>query len=222
MSTTHKLPDQSVPKRARNQRGEGGRLRGEVIDAAMRLLDRAPAKALSLRLVAKEAGVAPPSLYRQFADSEAMMRAIIVECWWQVASEMLKACIRAADEPPIRQLQAEMGAFVRYAMQRPSRYQLLFALPAQFDEEPIGPLRPAYRVVLETIERHVAEGGQLPVPGSPATAILVISMAHGRIALAHLAPARRGNFPAEIEQFIASTLDRLLDSAQLVRAVAES
>ena len=39
-----------VPQRRRNVRGEGGRLKGEVIQAAMRILDRAPAAALSLRM----------------------------------------------------------------------------------------------------------------------------------------------------------------------------
>jgi AcrR family transcriptional regulator len=44
-----------LAKRQRNQRGAGARLKDELIDAAMRILDRNPDAQLSLRMVAKEA-----------------------------------------------------------------------------------------------------------------------------------------------------------------------
>lgn len=198
-----------LPKRQRNQRGEGGRLREEVIEAAMRLLDRTPAASLSLRMVAREAGVAAPSLYRQFADADAMMREIIGECWRQVGVAMLTAEMAAADRPALARLQAQMGGFVRYAMQRPSRYGLLFALAVGWEHELGGPLRPAYRLVLETIERHVREGGHLATADPVSAAILTLSMTHGRIAIAHLAPARAGNSVDEVEKFVRETLAHL-------------
>ena len=204
-------------RRQRNPRGEGARLREEVIDAAMRILDRAPAAALSLRMVAREAGVAAPSLYRQFPDAAAMMGEIIEECWRQVGQAMQAAADEAADRPPLSRLQAQMGAFVRYAMLRPSRYQLLFALPLGWDHELVGPLRPAWSPVLETIERHVAEGGRLPTADAPTAALLTLSFAHGRIALAHLAPVRRSNRADDVERFIGATLEGLFGDA-LVRA----
>ena len=201
--------DAAIPKRQRNQRGEGARLREEVIEAAMRLLDRAPATTLSLRMVAREAGVAAPSLYRQFPDADTMMREIIAECWRQVGVAMLEEADAIADRPPLQRLQAQMGAFVRYAMQRPSRYGLLFALAVGWEHELGGPLRPAYRPALETIEHYAGDGGRLPTADAVSAAILTLSLAHGRIALAHLAPARRGNSAEEVEAFVRDMIARL-------------
>jgi AcrR family transcriptional regulator len=197
------------PKRQRNQRGEGGKLRDEVIEAAMRILDRSPATELSLRMVAREAGVAAPSLYRQFDDADAMMKAVVRECWTQVAEAMAVAGGLNSQMAPLAQLQAQMGAYVQYAMQRPSRYQLLFALPVGWELELDGPLRPAYRVVYESIERHAQAGGNLPTGDVVSAALLTISFAHGRIALAHLAPARAGNLSPELQSFVCETIGRL-------------
>ena len=50
------------------------------------------------------------------------------------------------------------------------------------------------------------------IPGltaTMATALLVLSLAHGRIALAHLALNRRGNTAAGVEAFVLETLDLL-------------
>jgi len=63
-STIPATPASSGPERPRrrNSRGEGSLLKGEVIRAAMRLLDRASNAELSLRMVAREAGIAAPSI----------------------------------------------------------------------------------------------------------------------------------------------------------------
>lgn len=205
------MTPESSMKRQRNQRGQGMKLRTEVIEAAMRILDRAPVTELSLRTVAKEAGVAAPSLYRQFEDADTMMREIARECWRQVGLEML-AAVRDHQGSALERLQKQMAAYVRYAMKRPSRYQLLFALPSGWDVEVDGPLRPAYRAVLETVAAHIDLGGGLPTSDAISATILTISFAHGRIALAHLAPTRDGNSASQVEAFVSDTLARLFDS----------
>jgi hypothetical protein len=69
-----------------------------------------------------------------------------------------------------------------------------------------GPVQPAYRPVFETIERLAAEGVKLPMSDAQATAILTLSIAHGRIALAHLAPHRAGNGAEGVEAFVREAL----------------
>lgn len=202
-----------MAKRQRNQRGEGIRLRDEAIEAAMRILDRSPAAQLSLRTVAKEAGVAAPSLYRQFEDADAMLAEVTRECWRQVGSAMVESGRDLTAACPLERLKAQMGAYVRYAMQRPSRYQMLFALPVGAEAELDGPLRPAYRAVLDTILAHQDEGKTLPTEDAVSATILTISFAHGRIALAHLAPQRPGNNVVDLECFVRSIIDRLFTSA---------
>ncbi|HEX7856855.1 MAG TPA: TetR/AcrR family transcriptional regulator [Sphingobium sp.] len=202
-------------KRQRNQRGEGSRLREELIQAAMRVLDSAPGSQLSLRLVAREAGVAAPSVYPHFADVRTMMTEIVRECWQQVGEEMGDAAATLPPADAMTRLKRQFSAFVDYAMGRPSRYQLLFALNpigAKEEDEMQGHLRPAYRQVLQSIEAFIDEGGRLPSEDGASSTLLLISLAHGRIALAHLAPGRPGNSATSVKAFVLNAIDRLFAS----------
>ena len=173
----------------------------------MRILDRSPASDLSLRMIAREAGVAPPSVYAHFASAETMRADIVRECWRQLGEEMSGAR-RSEGGGAFASLIAQMGAYVRYAMERPSRYQLLFALQLDIGalRDLPGPAQPAYRPVLESIERLAAEGAPMPMPDAQSSTILALSVAHGRIALAHLAPHRPGNAPAAVEAYVREAL----------------
>ena len=199
----------SSEKRQRNQRGEGTRLKDELIDAAMRILDRSPDAHLSLRMVAKEAGVAAPSVYRHFPDAKAMVAEIVRVCWAQMGERMDEATASDGSQVPLDVLKAKMRAFVRYAMERPSRYQLLFALSSGPEHDLVSPVRPAFRPMRELIEAIAAGGGKVPTGDSFSAALLLLSLAHGRIGLAHLAPNRRGNHAAGVEEFVLETLDIL-------------
>ena len=195
--------------RQRNQRGEGARLKDELIEAAMRILDKAPGVQLSLRMVAKEAGVAAPSVYRHFPDAKATMAEIVLQCWSQLGDRLVRASLDAGQGSPLDALKAEMSAFVRYAMERPSRYQLLFALSSDPEHDLEGPVRPAFRPIRESVEAIAAGGGKVPTGNSFAAALMLLSLAHGRIGLAHLAPNRRGNHAAGVEAFVLETLEIL-------------
>lgn len=206
------MAEVELTKRRRNQKGEGSRLGEELIQAAMRILDRAPSTQLSLRMVAREAGVAAPSAYPHFSDAQAMMTAIVHECWRQMAEEMSQAVLERPNADPLDELKVKMAAFVHYAMARPSRYQLLFALqPIEQNEEGEGHnhLRPVFRQVFETVNKLVMTGGGLPTDDASSSALLAISIAHGRIGLAHLAPNRAGNRADRVESYVADLIDRL-------------
>lgn len=199
-------------KRPKSLRGQGGRLKLDLIEAAMRFLDRAPASDLSLRMVASEAGVSPTSAYKHFANAGALMAEVVRECWRQLGAQMVEGAAQAQGKDALASLQQQMCAYARYAMERPSRYQLLFALePMDFDA-PIdlpGPVQPAYRSVCAAIAQAVDEGRGLPMPDVHFSALLTLSVAHGRIALAHTAPHRDANALPEIESFIITALERL-------------
>ena len=206
-----------VQKRQRNQRGEGARLKIEIIDAAMRLLDRRPAAELSLRTVAREAGVTPPSVYAHFPDAQAMMTEVVRECWRQMGEALSQVTIDSHEAGVFQQLMGKISAYVRYALEAPSRYQLLFAAQPIDPVEPSdveGLLAPAFFSMMETIEKFAAEGGRLPTTGAFSTTIMILSLVHGRIAIAHLAPLRDGNSAAGVAYFVTKTLTRIFDHAQ--------
>jgi len=198
-------------QRKRNQRGQGALLHSELIDAAMRILDRSPTTALSLRMVAKEAGVAAPSVYAHFTDVRHLMTEIVRECWKQLADEMGDSATAESDGHEV--LSRQLCAYVRYAMERPSRYQLLFALQPMNEDEPHdlpGIIQPAFRKVRDALRVIRDTGGTIPGEGTLSAALLVLSVVHGRIALAQLAPWREGNSAVGVETFVGEVLDRLL------------
>ena len=109
--------------RSRNARGEGQRLRGEIIDAAARLLAEQPAEGLSLRAVAREVGVSAQSLYLHFADRHALMWAVQEHLFAELvgATHAAAATAQGADR-----LRAWCNAYCRFGLERPGHYRVLF------------------------------------------------------------------------------------------------
>jgi AcrR family transcriptional regulator len=74
----------SVPPRGRrrpNARGQGERLREEIISAAVSMLDDlADDEALSLRAVARVVSIAATSVYLHFPDRDALVLAAMERC----------------------------------------------------------------------------------------------------------------------------------------------
>lgn len=177
----------------------------------MRILDAQPNVQLSLRMVAKEARIAAPSVYRQFADAQALTMEIIHACWSVMGEEMAKAAREANPATPFAELKAKMSGYVHYAMGRPSRYKLLFVSPPSDPEENELPglLQPAFRSVRATLGKMMVDGSTPPAANDFDTALLILSVTHGRIALALLSPQREGNCAASVERFVFDTLDQL-------------
>ena len=75
-------PAQAAPPaaRRRNRRGEGDRLREEIITAASQMIGEAgDDSALTLRGVARRVGIAAPSIYRHFTDVDELKMAVVSE-----------------------------------------------------------------------------------------------------------------------------------------------
>ena len=63
--------------RQRNPRGQGERLRDDIIEAASALLADPAAPPLTLRAVAREVGVAATSVYLHFDDIDSLTLAVV-------------------------------------------------------------------------------------------------------------------------------------------------
>ncbi|MFD5824290.1 TetR/AcrR family transcriptional regulator [Lentzea sp. NPDC060358] len=112
--------------RRRNRRGEGGKLREEIIAAALALLDEGgDERAVTLRSVARKAGIAAPSIYAHFADQPSIMLAVV-----QQELDGLSAALREADEAagtdPRTRLFAVCHAYLDFAQAHPQRYRIMF------------------------------------------------------------------------------------------------
>jgi AcrR family transcriptional regulator len=111
--------------RTANPRGAGVRLRDELLDAATRLLDTGGRDAaLTLRGVAREAGVAAPSVYPHFADLDALVLALVRRHLADLTTVVRTAV--AASSGPVEALGNAAHAYVRWGLERPGPYTVVF------------------------------------------------------------------------------------------------
>ena len=113
------------PRRARSRRGEGDRLREEILGATEKLLiSTKDIDAVSIRAVAEAVGVTPPSIYLHFTHKEELILEVRER---QFAA--FDAYIRgAADDcdDPVSCVKAMGRAYVRYGLEHPEEYRFLF------------------------------------------------------------------------------------------------
>ena len=116
------------PARPRAKRGEGDRLRDEILAAASELLLKTGSEdAVSIRAVADAVGVTPPSIYLHFADKDELLLAVC-EVQFQRFDEFVEAAVGAdlAADDPLSQLMRRGAAYVRFGIEHPEHYRILF------------------------------------------------------------------------------------------------
>jgi AcrR family transcriptional regulator len=160
----------------------------EVLAAVNRLLDEwGSDEKLTMRAVAKEVGVAAPSIYLHFADKTELVWAALSDKYEQLAAEMRAADEAAAPDGPRARLLAQVHAYCRFALDNPGHYRLMYEVrqPA-VDPARLG-LHPA-RLVSRNFRRALArclEGGyRLSLPPRQAGHTLWAGL-HGIVSLQH-------------------------------------
>src|SRR4030088_685756 len=109
-----------------------GNLRPALVRAAMELLEESGETALSLRAVARRAGVSPAAPYRHYADREALVSAAAAVGYRELA-ERLTAAHPAPSTP--EQLASVAIAYVQFALERPALFRIMFGEPCDRDDD---------------------------------------------------------------------------------------
>jgi len=109
-----------------------GDLRAALLDAALGVLEEDGATALSLRAVARRAGVSPAAPYRHYADREALVSAVGAIGYRELA-ERLGAAHPAPSTPD--QLADVAVAYVWFALDRPALFRIMFGEPCDRDND---------------------------------------------------------------------------------------
>jgi AcrR family transcriptional regulator len=155
------------PRRARARRGEGARLREEILAAATDLLVKTgDEEAVSIRAVAEAVGVTPPSIYLHFADKAELIFAVCEEQFAKLDAEM--AAASAGVEDPLEALRRRGQAYVRFGLGNAEAYRVLF-LTRKFVPERVDPQdlrRSATFDHLVEAVRRCLDAGAL-APGDP-------------------------------------------------------
>ena len=115
-----------MARRTRNRKGEGERLRGELLEAASELLAAAgDSKNVSIRAVAEAVGVTSPSVYRHFPSKQDLVREVLA-LRFDEFRETLVTAAGESSEPAQRLLRA-CQAYLKFGIADPGHYRLLFS-----------------------------------------------------------------------------------------------
>lgn len=107
-----------------------GDLRAALVSAALELLEEGGATEFSLRAAARRAGVAPSAPYRHYADRDALLSAVAAVGYRELAEHLATA--HPSPSTP-DDLAAVAVAYVRFALQRPALFRVMFGEPCDRD-----------------------------------------------------------------------------------------
>lgn len=196
-------------ERQRNKRGEGSQLREEILDAAHAVLStRDDESGVTLRAVARQAGIAAQSCYRHFDTRDDLLWAL-----HEREFAALRAALEGASTPdatPLDRLRARCLAYAAYAHTHPGPYGLLFGGRGAEHHEWGGrlPGDPTSALWVSTVAECVGEGADAHAVAADLWAGL-----HGTIVLRRSLPAFP--WPGDLE----TAIDRLID-ALIIRKTA--
>lgn len=159
-----------------------GDLRRALIGAALELVQQEGVAAMSLREVARRAGVTHAAPYRHFESREALLAAVAEEGFTELQSSLEGAASNAAH--PAEALQATGIAYVRFAVDHPAHFRVMFGPGAAPCDHPslAAASEGAFGVLVETISRCIE--ARVVVRRPPAElALAAWSMVHGLASL---------------------------------------
>lgn len=112
-----------------------GDLTNSLLHAAEQLLEQKGVGAVSLREVAKVAGVSHTAPYRHFADKNTLLAGLAVIGYGRLADEM-ERCVIEHPNDPVKQLGMSCETYVALAIKHPQMTNLMFggALNSQCNE----------------------------------------------------------------------------------------
>jgi AcrR family transcriptional regulator len=200
-------PAPAETRRTRARRGEGERLRREILAAAESLLSRTSDEgAVSIRAVADAVGVTPPSIYLHFADKEELLLEVCGTNFDAVSKAVEDAAAQASD--PLDALRLASLAYTRFGMEHPEAYRVLFMRKApspEREEIEIGQLlnSSGYSWLIGAVQRCMDAG--LMRPTDPLLAAVGLwTLVHG---ITSLMIAKPGFAWPAVEELISYNID---------------
>jgi AcrR family transcriptional regulator len=195
--------------RQRNPRGQGERLRDDIIEAASRLLADPASPPLTLRAVAREAGVAATSVYLHFDDIASLVLAVSARRFGELVR--LQDAAVGAEETAREQVRAGCLAYCEFGLAHPGHYQVMFTSPLPLPDTVASEEMPGYQVFKQLIDAVAKCIGRPPDDQeSFRTATLIWQQLHGTVSLR----ISRPRFPwPPLAESVTDVVDRILAGA---------
>ena len=188
-----------------------GDLRTACLRAARDLLEENGTAGLSLRAVARRAGVSPTAPYRHYADRDALLSAVAAQGYRELA-----AYLASAHPAPVTpdDLAAVAVAYVRFALEHPALFRVMFVEPC----DPTSPERVDATAVISGyvngIVRHAFPGAD---PDALSTAVW--ALVHG-LAFLHLDGKLDAASPDAVADRVRAAVNALMTASRTTTAPA--
>jgi AcrR family transcriptional regulator len=183
-----------------------GNLRSELLACAERALGEGGLAQLSLRDLARQAGVSHAAPRRHFADKQALLDALAQDGFERLGRE-LRAAIEGAGEDFEARLAALAGAYVRFATRHAALLELMFA--SKHRPDAADSLRAAGEAAFAAPLALITEGqaSGAVVPGDPeAVATVAWAAVQGLASIANAGMLDE----AALDGIVAGAVERLV------------
>ena len=118
------------PSRASYHHGD---LRSALIAAGLEALASGSFDTLSLRALAREAGVSATAVYRHFPDKDALLSALALAGLDQMAAAQAAAAVAASGHGAMAAFSASGAAYVQFAITHPELFRLMWKVAPEGD-----------------------------------------------------------------------------------------
>src|SRR5262245_40147142 len=99
-------------------------LRRTVLDASLELIEQDGLGALSMREVARRAGVSHQAPYHHFGDREGILAALAADGFVRLHNDMQKAI--GTSKSQVKRLEAVGNAYIEFALKNPGYFKIMF------------------------------------------------------------------------------------------------
>ena len=176
------MPSSARPSKKAATSYHHGDLRRALLDAAFEILKAEGPSALSLREVARRAGVSHQAPYHHFPSRAHLLAALSTEGFELLADSLRR--VQAAATDPVQRMQDTGVEYVMFASRNPERFRLMFGAELGA-RDPYPELNDAAKRVFELLVRPF---GGTPRPtahtADRAVVLTLWSTVHGLAALA--------------------------------------
>jgi len=181
-----------------------GDLRAACLRAARELLEENGSAGLSLRAVARRAGVSPNAPYRHYADRDALVSAVAAEGYRELAKQL--AAAHPSPSAP-DDLAAVAVTYVHFALEHPALFRAMFVEPCDPSSDERVEATTAISAYVDTLVRHAFPGAN---PDALSTAVW--ALVHG-LAFLHLDGKLDASTPDEVADRVRAAVHALLTVA---------
>ena len=200
----------TTTRRSRSRRGEGDKLREEILDATERLLVKlGDENAVSIRAVADAVGKTAPAIYLHFSDKDELIHAVCNRRFEEFDRALETAGARS--DEPLESLRLRGEAYIRFGLEHPEHYKVLMMTARQpvieIPEE--APGMAAFLHLVEAVQRCIDANVFSGDHDAVRIALTLWSAVHGVTALLITNPkfGLLAGGPDGVEQVIQTLLD---------------